>query len=562
LTGEEAVPDDEGTDEVPDEVPDEGPGSEAALDARDLEQRLRDRAGDLFTSVDAAGDDLVVVEGIPDLLGDALTVLRDRMGLDELLSLSVVDSTDLGEGLSVVFHVCPQVGGPILELHSPLPLPEGDGGPPSPPVPSSVSHWRSAEWLEREAWEMSGVRFEGHPDVRRLLLPRWWVGHPLRRDGARQLTVGLDDPVTTPGDEVMDAEGFVPQDLHHASMGGRLGLVLRESDGRVTSARVSVGKMHRGVEGLAEEGTFQGALPLVARAAVRSSVHWQVAYAEAVEALCRVEVPPRARALRVALMELERIADHMLSHAATLDVLGCTASAARVWADRELVMDASQAVTGQRLVQDAVVVGGVAHDAHESWSERVIKVAHLVQGAVREYVHEAEALEPMGRLEGLATVHLEDMTGWGLTGPMLRAAGVPRDARGDGRCPAYAEHRVPVQTREAGDAEARTELRLLEMASSARTLAQVARAMPGGRSRAWVPEEVPKGRGLGVVEAPGGEVLCSVVSDGTARPRRVRLRGPDTAHAAALADLLLGSPTEDVPLAVVSVDICVGGCDR
>jgi NADH:ubiquinone oxidoreductase subunit D/NADH:ubiquinone oxidoreductase subunit C len=558
MTDDEAAPEEEGTGEPTEaEAPPVAPS-----DARELVSRLRDRAGDLFASVEAVDDHLVVAEGIADLLGDALTVLRDRMGMDELLSVSVVDSTDLAEGLATVHHMGPQGGGPVLELHTPLPAPDDGEGPFSPTVPSSVSHWRSADWLEREAWEMSGVRFEGHPDPRRLLLPRWWVGHPLRRDDARNLTLGLDDPDTTPGDEEMGAEGFVPQDLPHASMGGRLELVLREAEGRVSGARVSVGRQHRGVEGLLEAGAYQAAMPLLARTSPRASVHWQVAYAEAVEVLCHLEAPSRARAIRVALMELERIADHMLAHASTLEALGCPASASRVWADRELVMDASQAVTGQRLVQDAVVVGGVSHDAHESWTGRIQGVARMVRSAVRGYVHEAEALEPMGRLDGLAPVHLDDMTGWGLTGPLLRAAGVPRDARGDGRCLAYADHPVPVQTREDGDATARTELRLLEMASSARTLDQVARAMPGGRSRARMPELVPRGRGLGVVEAPGGEVLVSVVSDGTDRPRRVRLRGPDAAHAAALADLLLGCRPEDVPLAVISVDMSVGGCDR
>ena len=409
---------------------------------------------------------------------------------------------------------------------------------------------------------MSGVAFEGHGDLRRLLLPRWWVGHPLRRDEAGQRTVGLKDPKVTPGDKEMELAGFGVMDLPHAAMGGRLGLVVRERDGRVSGARVSVGHLHRGIEGLAEGSTYGGVMPLVARAAVRSSVHWQVAYAEAVEALCHLDVPPRARSLRVALMELERIADHMLAHAATLDMLGCVAAASRVWADRELVMDTSQAVTGQRLVQDAVMVGGVVHDAKEGWSDRLHLLGRTVQAAVREYVHEAEALEPMSRLEGLAPVHLKDMTGWGLSGPLLRGAGVPRDARADGRCRAYMDLQVPVQTREDGDAMARSELRLLEMASSSRTLAQVARSLPGGRTSVWAPEVMPKGEGLGVVEAPGGEVICVVVSDGTGVPRRVRLRGPDTSHAGALADLVLGCRVEDVPLAVATLDICVGGCDR
>lgn len=449
-----------------------------------------------------------------------------------------------------------------MEVRTPYPQEDMDGPPPSPLVPSSVSHWRAADWMEREAWELSGVAFEDHPDLRRLLLPRWWVGHPLRRDGAGQRTVGLDDPNVTPGDKEMGLEGFSAVDLPHAALGGRIGLVVREKDGRVSGARVSVGHLHRGIEGMAEGTSFERVMPLVARTAIRSSVHWQVAYAEAVETLCHLDVPPRARSIRVALMELERIADHMLSYAATLEMLGCEAAASRVWSDRELVMDVSQSVTGQRLVQDAIIIGGVARDAKEGWSDRLLLMARTVQAAVREYLHEAEALEPMARLEGLAPVHLEDMTGWGLTGPLVRATGVPRDARADGRTRAYEGLQVPVQTRTEGDAMARSELRLLEMASSSRTLAQVARTIPGGRTSVWVPDVMPKGYGVGMVEAPGGEVMCWVVSDGTGRPRRVRLRGPDASHTGALADLILGCRIEDVPLAVTSLDICVGGCDR
>jgi NADH:ubiquinone oxidoreductase subunit D len=369
------------------------------------------------------------------------------------------------------------------------------------------------------------------------------------------------EATVTPGEE-HPGEHWWDVDLPRAPMGGTLGLRARSKDGVVTGVRATVGGQHRGVEGLAEGHRFGEVPTIVARAAPRSSVHWQVAYAEAVEALCHIQVPSRGKALRVALMELERIADHMLHHASMLELLGCRASAARVWADRELVMDGTQVLTGQRIVQDAVVVGGVLWDAHESWSGRLRSVAGLVRSAVHEYVHEAEALGPLSRLEGLAPVHLEDMRGWGLSGPLLRSVGIPRDARTDGRCRSYEDVSVSVQTREAGDAMARSELRLLEMAASARTMDQVARSMPGGRVRAMGPDAFPKGHGWGVAECPRGEVACLVVSDGTDRPRRVKLRSPDLAHTAALVDLLLGCPEDDVALAVASIDICVGGVDR
>jgi NADH-quinone oxidoreductase subunit D len=341
-----------------------------------------------------------------------------------------------------------------------------------------------------------------------------------------------------------------------------MGLRVREREGRITSAKVRVGALHRGLEGLCEARTFEGVMPLMARGAVRSSVHWQVAYAEAVEGLAGVEVPPRGRAVRVALMELERIADHMLAHACLLDVIGCPAASARVWSDRELVMDSTQVVTGQRLVQDAISIGGVVFDAPEAWSRRLQDVARMVQGAVHEYVRTVGALAPFDRLEGLVPVHPEDMRGWGLSGPLVRAAGVATDARVDGRCRSYEGIDVHVVTRRTGDALARAEVRLLEMSASAKALNRLARTMPGGRARSSTPEVVPKGSSLGLVEGPRGLVACHVVSDGTGGPRRVRVASPDLAHASSLDHLLLGCPTVDAPLAVASIDICVGGIDR
>ncbi len=551
MTGED--PQEEGT------VPDP-PVDPVQLSADDLSSRLQDLSGDLVRSVDVVDEHVVRAEGIPDLLEETLDALHDIVDLDEMMAISVVDRTDQGEGLELVHLVTRMDGGALLELSTPLP--PGEKGEGHASAPSASKHWRAAKWLEREAWELSGLPFEGHGDMRRLLLPRWWSGHPLRRDVAHLRTQTLEDNVVTPGDATLGDEGWTRVDLPIAPMGGRMDLQVRTSEGRVTGARLSVGHLHRGVEGLAQERPFDGVMPLVARTAVRSSVHWQVAYAEAIEGLCHLEVPARGRAIRVALLELERIADHMLVHATLLELLGCTAAASRVWADREIVMDASQAVTGQRLVQDAIVMGGVSMDAPEEWTHRLTLLSHMVQSAVKEYVREAEELAPLKRLEGLATVHLPDMSGWGLTGPLVRAAGVSRDARSDGRCATYSDHRVPVQVRTAGDAMARTEIRLLEMASSALTLSQVARTIPGGRVRAAMPEVVPKGAGLGLAEGPQGEVLCHVVSDGTERPRRVRLRGPDFAHAAAMEDLLLGCPGDSVALAVASLDICVGGCDR
>ena len=529
----------------------------------------------LVRSVVTTGRGRIVVEGIPKLLGQALTTLKDHGLCSDLLSLCVVDLTAEGGGMQLVHHLSSPKEGVLVELWTRLSGGEAEEDAAAPAgqlaAPSCARLWPSAVWLEREAWELHGVTFDGHPGLERLLLPSWWVGHPLRRDEARNrtaTTVAVADGPTDASQEVpagTAARGptdWTPVALPLAAMGGTVSLEVRSQGGRVTAARVGPGHLHRGVEGLAEARTWDGGLALAARAAVRSSVHWQVAYASAVEQLTGLQVPQRGLALRVAIMELERIADHMLAHATMLELLGCHGPASRVWADRELVMDGMQAVTGGRVVHDCIAIGGMRADAPPGWAERLGRVAELAGEASRQYVAEARGLPPWRRLEGLAPVHPDHMPGWGLSGVLVRASGMSADARKDGRVGGYADLPLDVHTLPGSDAVARAELRMLEIASSARVLAHLSRAMPGGRVREEMHEEVPPGRAVGVVEDPRGELHCMVASGGLDRPRRVHFRSPDLAHAAALGEVLLGVPSDDVALAVASVDICVGGVDR
>ncbi len=532
----------------------------------EVAESVREAAEFLVRSIVPAGHGRVVVEGIPELLAEALTALRDKGVCNELLSLSVVDLSEEGGGMQLVHHLATRQAGAVLELWTRLPPgTTTDGTTASEPVvtaPSCARHWPAAAWLEREAWEMHGVVFEGHPGLGRLLLPSWWVGHPMRRDAARNRTALPTTDVARPAAATEDADGWAPVELPAMPMGGTLRLEVRSKAGKVTVARTGAGLLHRGVEALAEGRTWEGALPLAARAAVRSSVHWQVAYATAVERLVGLDAPPRGWAVRVALMELERIADHMLSHATVLGLLGARAAAARAWADRELVLDAMQMATGGRVVHDAIAIGGVAADAPPGWAERLGQVADVCGEAAREHAEEARGLPQWHRLAGLAPVHPDHMPGWGLSGPLARAAGSSADARVDGRAPGYSGLPLKVHSLTDADARARAELRLLEVASSARVLRALASAMPGGRVREEAPEEVPPGRALGVVEEPRGELQCMVVSTGGPSPRRVHFRSPDLAHAAALGEALIGVPVDDVPLAVASIDLCVGGVDR
>ena len=376
----------------------------------------------------------------------------------------------------------------------------------------------------------------------------------------------------------------------HPATHGVLRLLL-ELDGEVVVKAVPhIGYLHRGMEKLAESMTYPQALTLSDRMDYTSGFSNNLAYCLAVEKLLDIPIPKRAQYLRVLLSELQRIAAHLLwlgTHA--LD-LGAMTALFYTFRERETIIEIMELVTGARLTPSFVRIGGLAADIPETFLPRVKAFIEEFPRHVDEY----ETLLTQNiiwkkRTRGIAPLSGEECVNYGVTGPPLRAAGVYYDVRKAYPYSSYDEFDFEIPLGTAGDVYDRYLVRLKEMRQSARIVKQAAERLPDGPVAADVPRVVPPakeavGKDLaalirhfkimeGGFEPPCGEVYASIesskgelgfylISDGTNKPYRMRVRTPSFANLGALPKMIVGEMIADVVAAVGSIDIVLGEIDR
>ncbi len=376
----------------------------------------------------------------------------------------------------------------------------------------------------------------------------------------------------------------------HPATHGVLRLLL-ELDGEVVVKAVPhIGYLHRGLEKLAESMTYPQALTLSDRMDYTSGFSNNLAYCLAVEKLLDIPIPKRAQYLRVLLSELQRIAAHLLwlgTHA--LD-LGAMTALFYTFRERETILEVMELVTGARLTPSFVRIGGLAADIPETFLPRVKAFIEEFPRHVDEY----ETLLTQNiiwkkRTRGIAPLSGEECINYGVTGPPLRAAGVYYDVRKAYPYSSYDEFDFEIPLGTEGDVYDRYLVRLKEMRQSARIVKQAAERLPDGPVAADVPRVVPPakeavGKDLaalirhfkimeGGFEPPCGEVYASIesskgelgfylISDGTNKPYRMRVRTPSFANLGALPKMIVGEMIADVVAAVGSIDIVLGEIDR
>jgi len=326
------------------------------------------------------------------------------------------------------------------------------------------------------------------------------------------------------------------------------------------------GYLHRGVEKLAEQRTYTGIIPLTDRLDYLASMSNNMAYCMAVEKLAGIKVPERALYLRVILSELQRIASHLVATGAFLNDCGAFMTPILyMLREREKILDLLEMVSGQRLTYNYMRIGGVSQDVPAEFMPALQKFMAQMPRFIGEYeqlLKENEVL--IARSRGVGILSKEMAINSGVSGPVLRASGVPWDIRKADPYAIYDRFEFDIPTGEMGDSYDRYRVRIEEMRQSLRIIEQAVKQIPDGPVKAEVPHLVhpPKGEVYAHIEAPKGELGFYVVSDNSIAPYRFHVRAPSLINLTALREMLIGWKIADAIIIFGSIDICMGEVDR
>lgn len=540
------------------------------------------------------------------------TALRDEMGYDYLSSVTGVDYLPDGK-MEVVYHLYSTAGGPGLVLKSQTPRDQAV-------MPSLVSLYPGAEFQEREAWDLLGIRFTDHPDLRRILMWEGFAGHPLRKDWKEAYyeedakpfknrwpegkVYRIEDKVPfhhnvsypseftpegwTPDGEAMlyaglgrvqrggngDGSKLATDELivnlgpQHPSTHGVFRIVVKLDGETIVDLKPVMGYLHRNHEKIGERNTYIMNMPFTDRLDYFSSMSNNFGYALAVEKLMGIKPPERAEYIRVLMAELTRVQNHLSCIGFMLNDLGAFFTPAMyAFEERELILDIFEATSGSRMMCNYFRFGGVARDLPEGVLEKARElVFERLPRKVDEfdrYLTENEILR--SRCIGVGVLPAETAIALSTAGPVLRASGVPYDVRRAEPYSIYDRLDFDVAVRYNGDVYDRYLIRFDEVRQSLRILQQVIRDMPGGEIQTGKPQyqvRVPAGESYGRVENPKGELGFYVVSNGKPNPWRYHVRAPSFINLTALAEMCKGCKVADVVVALGSIDIVLGEVDR
>lgn len=424
-----------------------------------------------------------------------------------------------------------------------------------------------ADWAEREFQDAIGIRAEGHPDPRRLLLPDDWPEglHPLRRDfqynfrppRAENARPQLREP--PPGSSVLPLGPFFPVLEEPAYW--RL-FVEGET---IVGCDTRLFYNHRGIEKLGDSVLTYNEIPFLAEriCGICGFIH-STCYCQAVEKAAGIEVPRRARFIRTIMLELERIHSHLLWLGIAGHIIGFDTVLMQAWRIREPVMWLCEAISGNRKTYGMNTVGGLRRDLPDEVRPRLLETLAGVEKesiAVRDAIVGDSVLR--ARTERVGVLTNECARRISVVGPPARASGVAIDARIDHPYAAYDEMPPKIVTETSGDTWARVVVRIGELLESVRLVRDALEALPAGPICARITDEIPPDKiGVSVVEAPRGEAIHFVLTGGENRPYRWRVRAPTYANLQALPAAVMHGTIADVPIALGSLDPCFSCTER
>jgi NADH-quinone oxidoreductase subunit D/NADH-quinone oxidoreductase subunit C/D len=557
----------------------------------------------------------LIIDG--DKLLEMATYLRDQEGYDLLSNLTAVDylgykGRTSDDRFEIVYHLynTKKEGGPkVLKVR----LPEER---PSPP--SLIGVYPGADLQEREAYDLFGIRFLGHPALRRIFLWEGFAGHPMRKDWKEAYHETDSKPFKSRhpdghhswaedrnpwGANVRYPDGFdpetwqepvavIPLERHteevvpgalktdrivvnmgpqHPSTHGVFRMIVELEGETITALEPEVGYLHRNHEKIGERNTYLMNMPYTDRLDYISSMSNNLAYAIAVEKLLgeAYKPPERAEYLRVIMVELTRIINHLFSIGTLLNDLGAFFTpllyAVR---ERELLLDLLEWVSGSRMMCNYMRFGGVANDVPEGWLEQCHDIVHNRLPAkideIERYLVGNEIIQT--RCIGVGYLSPEEAVGLSCTGPQLRGCGVPYDIRKAEPYSIYERFDFRVASFDGGDVYSRFLVRVEEMRQSVHILKQALKQIPEGPIMAakggGYTVRPPAGDVYGRIESPKGELGFYLVSDGSGNPWRYRVRPPSYINLNALSPMAVGNKVADSVIILGAIDIVLGEVDR
>jgi NADH-quinone oxidoreductase subunit C/D len=544
--------------------------------------------------------------------------LRDdeNLAYDLLSNVTGVDYLGRDPRFEVVYHLysTSRGGGPlVLKVRT---MEE------EPVIPSLTSVWPSADLQEREIWDLYGIRFPGHPNLKRILLWEGFHGHPLRKDyqeayyeeptkpfnsrwpsGHHELAESKNPffrnvvyPAEYPAGEDWDPDEWISpgealatvgaRDLprtglrtqkivvnigpQHPSTHGVFRMVVALDGETVVDVEPVLGYLHRNHEKIGERNGWLMNMPYTDRLDYFNSMGNNFAYALAVEKLMGDGmVPERAQYLRVIMAEFNRVLSHVMLVGFLLNEMGVSAFTPMFYAfkERELILDLFEEASGSRMMCNYMRFGGVAHDVSEDWLDRA---RYLARERLPRKLDELEQLLSdneilVARTKGVGVIPPEVAIAYGVTGPMLRAVGVPYDIRRVEPYSVYDRFDFKIPLLYNGDLYDRYLIRILEAREALKILDQALDQIPEGEiqggKKAWQ-LRMPAGEAYARIEHPKGELGYYLVSNGSANPWRYRVRSPSFINLTALGEMGKGHKVADIIVILGAIDIVLGEVDR
>jgi len=574
-------------------------------------KRMVERFGeDILAAGEHNGQQIVYVKA--DKLVDLMKFIKSEPNLayEALIDVTALDRSKLPIGDSERFQAVYQMRSYQRKKHLMVISPTSGGD--NPTIPSLTPLFQGANWPEREAMDLMGVKFSGHPDPRRILMPDHWPYHPLRKEipvGGEEVPFSLtfDDPqFETLGKQILPAESIAPSlppgmnrenmiinmGPHHPSTHGVLRLVIELDGETVLNVDPDLGYLHSGFEKTGENKRYKDFVYYTDRMDYLSSMSNNYGYVLTVEKMLGLQIPERAQVIRVIMAELQRIASHLFwlsTHA--LDVSG-TGMSLLMYAtrERERILDLFEMVCGARLTTSYIRVGGVWRDLPPAFITNLKDLLKLLPKQFDEY-DDMLTSGPLWRerLEGIGYLSREDAINMGMTGPMLRGSGVDWDLRRDMPYGGYENYDFKVPVSQAGDCYARYLNRMEEMRQSVRIIEQALANLPDGlyktderkvslppRAELDVSMEalihhfklvtegfrVAPGICYHGIESSKGELGYFLYSDGSGVPYRLHVHGPSFNNLFAISKMSKGEMLSDVVTNIGTIDIVLGEVDR